>query len=325
MELGLNINLIDIILLVVDLILAFIIYSKIKKSTKNFEMFKFKKMIFTLSFLIVIFYHLGLGGVSILLAIVLGIYPIITLIAYPQTFRNFLDDYQTRKVSKQNVNRMISDKNIGNLADAIINNYNQKLGSLYVITRQDLLSDIESNGYDMGETNISKDLLELFFKPNSPLGLGAVVIRDNKIVSTNSRLPYVSNELLKQQGATEKQFGMLGVSLTSDAVVIGTNGESGFITIGGTRPQGNSYFRLNAKLQVHDVQNGLTRDEIISTIKILMSGVGNPEDFHREQQLEQEKQEKLEQKAQDKLNRAKNIKSKEQKIQERNEKRNKKK
>ena len=75
-------------------------------------------------------------------------------------------------------------------------------------------------------------------------------------------------------------------------------------------------------MQEHDMQNGLSKDEIKKIIKILLEGVGNPEDYKIEQEKKAEKQRMLEEKAQRKLEKAKNVKSREQKIAERNEKRN---
>lgn len=321
-----NIDMILLIKIGVQIVLALIIYSKIKKTTKDFEFLKFKKLILVLTLAIIIAYNLGLGGLSLVLTTLLIGYPISNILAYPQEFRNFLDDFQERKVSKKNVSRLLSSDSLDAVAETIVRCYRQKLGSVIVITREDYLNDIENTGYKMGDTNINSDLMELMFKPNSPLNKGAIIIRDDKIVANNCKLsPIIVKEQLAKAGGGEKHFAMLGVVTTTDAVVIGTSGDSGYITIGGTRPDGSAYFRLLAKMQEHDMQNGLTKDEIKRIIKILLEGVGNPEDYHLEKEKELEKQRMLEEKAHKKLDKAKNVKSKEQKIAERNEKRNKKK
>lgn len=312
------------IVLVVQLILSFIILKKLKKSTKDFSFLTFKKIIPPLVYGIAITSGLQLYGISLLFGIVLLYYTISNVLAYPQDFRNFLDDYHERKVSKKNVSRLISDENIEALAETIVRSYRQKLSTVFVITREDALTEIENSGYKMGRTEINSDLLELLFKPNSALGKGAVVIRDNYIVANNCKLPmFLENEQLKRAGTGNKHLGMLSVISSTDAVVIGTSGDSGYITMGGTRPDGSAYFRILAKMQEHDLQNGLSKGEIIKTIKVLLEGVGNPEDYAREKELEQEKQRKLEEASRKKLERAKNVKSKEQKIAERNEKRRK--
>lgn len=321
-----NIDMILLIKISVEILLILITYSKVKKSTKNFEFLKFRELIPIFLFLIFITYHTGLVSASIIFSILLIAYPISNILAYPQDFRNFLDDYQKRKVSKKNVQRLLSDDSLDAVAETIVRCYRQKLGSVIVITREDYLKDIEDSGYDMGETNINADLMELMYKSNSPLNKGAIVIRDDKIVASNCRLsPIIVKEQLAKAGGGEKHFGMLGVVTTTDAVVIGTSGDSGYITIGGTRPDGSAYFRLLAKMQEHDMQNGLSKDEIKKIIKILLEGVGNPEDYKIEQEKKAEKQRMLEEKAQRKLEKAKNVKSREQKIAERNENRNKRK
>lgn len=312
--------------ILIEFLLIFIIYRKVKKHTKDFSFLKFKKLILYLVLTIFISSGLGMYGLSIISGVILIMYPLSNILAYPQEFRNFLDDYHQRKVSKKNVGRLISDKNIEALADTIVNNYRKKQGSVYVITREHSLTEMEDTGYSLGSTEINSELMELLYTRNSPLGKGAVIIRDNKIVSCNSKLyPIIDNQQLSSMGAGTKHLGMLGVVTTTDAVVIGTSGDSGYITIGGTRPDGSAYFRFLAKMQEHDLQNGLSKSEIVSTIKILLEGVGNPEDIHLEKEREEEKQRKLEEASRLKLEKARNVKSKEQKIEERNEKRNKKK
>lgn len=313
----------EIIFTVIDILVVLIVYTRIKKSTKNFELFKFKKMILGLALATVISYHLHLGGASIIFGLILVIYPIINILAYPQIFRNFLDDYQNRNVSKGNVDRLLSDDGLEAVAETIVRCYRQKLGSAIVITRKDYLKDIEDSGYDMGETTVITDLLELCFKPQSNLNKGALIIRDNKVVATNSKLPIVRNEQMGKSGAGNRHFGMFGVVTTSDAVVIGTSGDSGYITIGGTKPDGSAYFRFLVRMQEHDIQNGITKEEIKNTIKTLLSGVGNPEDYQLELQEEEEKERRLQERAQRKLDKAKNVKSKEQKMAERADKRRK--
>lgn len=318
---------IPIIFGIIDLIFTYLVYLKVKKSTNDFELFKFKKLIFILPILIVITYHLNLGGLSLILSIILGIYPITTILAYPQEFRNFLDDYKnkTRVVSKGNVSRLISEKGLEEVVDTIISLYRQKLGSSIIITRQDYLEDVEKSGYDLGETEILSDVLTLFFTNNSKLNKGAIVIRDNKIVGANCKMPIVYNEQLQRSGAGNKHFGMFGIVTTTDAVVVGTSGDSGYITIGGTRPDGTAYFRFLVKMQEHDIQNGITKGELLKILNILLKGVGNPEDYKQEQEKIEEKERLLQEKAQQKIERAKNVKTKEQKMAEREERRNSKK
>lgn len=311
--------LLPIVLGVVDLIVVWFVFRKVKKQTKNFELFAFKKLIFILVNGIVISYHLGLVGLSIVLGVILGIYPIINLIAYPQEFRNYLDDMKGRKISKGNIQRLLSDKSLDEVTEAIVRSYRQKLSTTIVITRQDVLSDIEKTGYNFGEATILADFIEMCYKHNSELNKGAMVIRDDKVVALNCRLPVIYNEQLDRAGGGNKHLGMFGVVNTSDAVVIGTSGDSGYITIGGTPSNDSSYFRFMVKMQEHDIQNGLTKEEIKSAIKSLLSGVGSPEDYQAEHEKEVEKQRLLEEKAQRKIEKTKNERSKEQKMAERAE------
>lgn len=313
-----------LILGIVDVVVVYAIYNKIKKQTNDFDLFRLKKMILTLMISIVITSQLGLSGTSLILTVVLGIYPVLTFIAYPQEFRNLLDDISGRKITNRNKDRLLSEEGIEEVAEAIVRNYRKTVGCVFIITATETLTDIENSGLDLGEVNISADFLETATSHTSTLNKGAFVIRDNKLVTANAKMPIAYNEQVERAGGGNKHFGILGTISSSDAIVIATSGQSGAITIGGTRPEGDAYFRFLIKMTEHDTMSGISKEEIKNTLRTLVSGVGNPEDFAIKQQKELERKQALEEKMQRKIEKTLNAKSQEEKIAEREEARRKK-
>ena len=102
-------------------------------------------------------------------------------------------------------------------------------GALIVMERMTRLGEFISTG-TMLDANVSSGLLENIFVPNTPLHDGAVVIRNNKIVTAGCILPLTANNNLSRDLGTRHRAA-IGLSEVTDAVIIVVSEETGKISI----------------------------------------------------------------------------------------------
>lgn len=104
-----------------------------------------------------------------------------------------------------------------------------RTGALIVIERHTRLGEYMHSGTLMN-ANVSSELLGNIFTPNTPLHDGAVIIRDNKIITAGCVLPLTANINLASELGTRHRAA-LGLSETSDAVIVVVSEETGKISI----------------------------------------------------------------------------------------------
>jgi diadenylate cyclase len=102
-------------------------------------------------------------------------------------------------------------------------------GALIAFEREVGLEDYAATGVRInGE--ISAEMLQSIFYPNSPLHDGAVIVRGNRILAAGCLLP------LPEEGSVRERLGTrhraaLGLSLASDALVLVVSEETGNISV----------------------------------------------------------------------------------------------
>ena len=104
-----------------------------------------------------------------------------------------------------------------------------RTGALIVIERRTRLGEYMNSGTLMN-ADVSCELLKNIFTPNTPLHDGAAIIRENKIITAGCVLPLTANTNLASELGTRHRAG-LGLSETSDAVVVIVSEETGKISI----------------------------------------------------------------------------------------------
>lgn len=104
----------------------------------------------------------------------------------------------------------------------------QKIGALIVIERQTGLNEIAETGTEiMGK--VSSALLINIFIPNTPLHDGAVIIKDDRILSAASFLPLTDDSNLSKDLGTRHRAA-IGISERSDSIAIVVSEETGSIS-----------------------------------------------------------------------------------------------
>lgn len=112
---------------------------------------------------------------------------------------------------------------------------NHRYGGLLVIERGDPIESLIQKGTTINAI-LTPALLETIFYPGNPLHDGAVLIRENQIVSAANVLPLTSRVISGKKLGTRHRAA-LGLSEQSDALVLVVSEETGRIS-----------FALNGKL-----------------------------------------------------------------------------
>ena len=127
-------------------------------------------------------------------------------------------DYETEELKKS----------ASSIAKAAINMSEKKVGALIVVEGKTPLGEILSSGSRI-ESLVSAPLLENIFFPKAPLHDGAVIIRENKILSAGCILPLTQNEVSLELGTRHR--AALGMSESSDALIVVVSEETGTVSV----------------------------------------------------------------------------------------------
>ncbi|HEY3085657.1 MAG TPA: diadenylate cyclase CdaA [Candidatus Dormibacteraeota bacterium] len=105
----------------------------------------------------------------------------------------------------------------------------KRTGALIAFEREVGLEDYAATGVKInGE--ISAEMLQSIFYPNSPLHDGAVIVRGNRVVAAGCLLPLPEEGTVRERLGTRHRAA-LGLSLASDALVLVVSEETGNISV----------------------------------------------------------------------------------------------
>lgn len=161
----------------------------------------------------------------------IGMFAIVVL--FQPELRSLLESMGRSKVGKmiefaKNKAPEQNDRICDDITNAVMNMAESKIGALIVIERETKLGEIKTG--TIMDANITSQLLENIFVPNTPLHDGAVIIRDGRILSAACFLPLTSNiNVAKELGTRHR--AALGVSEISDAFTIVVSEETGKVSI----------------------------------------------------------------------------------------------
>lgn len=141
--------------------------------------------------------------------------------------RNFLsglfsgdEDKHGRKMEKKMLNEVMK---------AVYAMSEVKTGALIVLEQEVKLGDYERTGISI-DAEITTQLLINIFEHNTPLHDGAVLIRNNRIVSATCYLPLSDNlDINKSLGTRHR--AAIGVSEVSDSITIVVSEETGGVSL----------------------------------------------------------------------------------------------
>ena len=131
-------------------------------------------------------------------------------------------------IDKGKENERFSERTIDGIVSACFSMGKVKTGALIVVERAIHLTEYESTGIYL-DCLVSPQVLINIFEHNTPLHDGAIIIRENRIVSATCYLPLSDNmEISKELGTRHR--AALGMSEVSDALVIIVSEETGYVS-----------------------------------------------------------------------------------------------
>ena len=127
------------------------------------------------------------------------------------------------------VNRKVDKKVLNEIGKAAFAMSETKTGALIVIEQEVRLGDYERTGITI-DGEVTSQLLINIFEHNTPLHDGAVLIRNNRILSATCYLPLSDNmDISKALGTRHR--AAIGVSEVSDSVTVIVSEETGAVSI----------------------------------------------------------------------------------------------
>ena len=158
-------------------------------------------------------------------------------------FGPFLTGDNTKKEGR------FSDHTLDEIVKAAFAMGRDKTGALMVFECNESLAEYEHTGIDV-DAVISSQLLINIFEHNTPLHDGAVILRNNRIVSATCYLPLSDNSTLSKALGTRHRAGV-GISEVTDSLTVIVSEENGKVSVayGGELYNGLSQEGLREKLE----------------------------------------------------------------------------
>ena len=146
-----------------------------------------------------------------------------------------------------------NEETIDGIVDASYVMGKAKTGALIVVEQAIKLTEYESTGIQL-DCIVSSQVLINIFEHNTPLHDGAIIIRNDRIVSATCYLPLSDNMGLSKELGTRHRAAV-GLSEVSDALVIVVSEETGYVSVaqGGVLDRNISREKLREYLE--DIQN----------------------------------------------------------------------
>lgn len=142
--------------------------------------------------------------------------------------KNFVASLIPFDDSKDKVVRF-SDRSINEIVKATVELAKVKTGALIILEKDISLAEYERTGINI-DSAISSQLLINIFEHNTPLHDGAVIVRNDRIVSATCYLPLSDNLGLSKELGTRHRAGV-GISEVSDSTTIIVSEETGKISV----------------------------------------------------------------------------------------------
>ncbi len=124
---------------------------------------------------------------------------------------------------------LFSDKVLNEIVRATVELAKVKTGALIILERDISLAEYERTGIAI-DSAVSSQLLMNIFEHNTPLHDGAVILREDRIVSATCYLPLSDNMGLSKELGTRHRAAV-GISEVSDSITIIVSEETGKISI----------------------------------------------------------------------------------------------
>lgn len=164
----------------------------------------------------------------------------------------------------------IEEKDLRLLVSVVSELARERVGATVVIETKYDLEEVIETGKQLDKAHMDRDILELLWK-HEETNQGAMVIKNSRIVSVNSRLPLVTSSQLARAGAGTREYASLGAVETFEAVAIAVNGTVGKISMMGVLDR-EMVIDLGLTLKDIDVAGGITEEQIYARLQTFLAG-----------------------------------------------------
>ena len=216
------------------LVVAMLIYyaTKVVRQTRANSVLKGFILLLGLMWISEIAEFIALNG---LLRQVVGTGAIVLIVLFQPELRRALEQMGRTSLTSTLIgtnndrNLKIAEHNTEEMVHALTNLSRRKVGALIVMEQQTGLKDIVASGTTL-DAEISSQLIENIFEPNTPLHDGAVVMHNGRITAAACFLPLSENSSISKELGTRHRAA-LGISESTDAVVLIVSEETGIISM----------------------------------------------------------------------------------------------
>ena len=162
-----------------------------------------------------------------------------------------------------------SEETIEGIVDASFIMGKARTGALIVVEQAIKLTEYESTGIRL-DCLVSSQVLINIFEHNTPLHDGAIIVRNDRIVSATCYLPLSDNMGLSKELGTRHRAAV-GMSEVSDALIIVVSEETGMVSVaqGGRLSRNLTKEQLRERLEY--IQNKKTGSTLISAFRCVIS------------------------------------------------------
>lgn len=217
------------------LLLSFLVY-KVMLWIRDTRAWTLLKGILMLVVCVTIAYALQLDTIKFLVTKGTDLILIASVVIFQPELRRAMEHLGEKQIlpnivpfdTSKNVSERMSDKTINELVKASVEMGKAKTGALIVLEQNENLTEYERTGIAV-DAQLSSQLLINIFEHNTPLHDGAVLVRQNRIVSATCYLPLSDNMVLSKELGTRHRAGV-GVSEATDSLTIIISEETGQIS-----------------------------------------------------------------------------------------------
>ena len=222
---------IKILILAIDIAIVVYLIVKLIKAVKNTRAMQLVKGIAVLIIATQLSDFLSLEILHFILSSVMTYGVIMIIVIFQPELRKTLEQIGSRGI--KDIFEMESPVDRSNCVDEVVKAAmrmsKEKIGALIVFEKEMNLTDITRSGVEL-DSLVSSELLINIFVPDTPLHDGAVIIRNNRIISASCILPITDKEGLDRQYGTRHRAA-IGMSEQSDAVVVVVSEETGTVSL----------------------------------------------------------------------------------------------
>ena len=215
-------------------VLSVLIYNLLKLASYTRASSLFKGIIFIIV-LALVSDTLEIVALNWLLQQVLSVGVVVLVIVFQPELRRILEQLGRSKFArklfgspKKQRNAMM-EQHVSEIVKALNNMSRKKIGALIVIERSTKLGDVIESG-TVVDAEISSQLIENIFEPNTPLHDGAVIIRDERIAAAACILQLSDDYSISRELGTRHRAA-IGITETTDAVSLIVSEETGIISM----------------------------------------------------------------------------------------------